>query len=156
MKKVINGKRYDTDTAILCGSMSYGQGPRDFNHYSEDLYQKRTGEFFLYGEGGPRSPYAEEVAMNEWSGGESIRPLTIDEAKQWVEANLDADDYEKLFTIEEEPDPGKKIQSFSLDGATIAALTKLAISHNMSKSQIICQLVKQEAEKRKLIKKAES
>ncbi len=48
MKKIINGKRYDTETAKLIGSDGYSN-PSDFNYWSEDLYQKKTGEFFLYG-----------------------------------------------------------------------------------------------------------
>lgn len=144
MKKIIKGKRYDTETATLCGSMSYGQGPRDFKHFSEELYQKRTGEFFLYCEGGPASQYAQEISINQWSGGELIRPLTLDEAKKWAENNLDGEEYEKIFTVEEEPEPGKKIQSFSLDGETIAALTRLSREHNLSRSQIIEDLVKRE------------
>ena len=55
MKKIINGKLYDTETAKLIGRSYHGEGPRDFRHYSEELYRKRTGEYFLYGEGGPMS-----------------------------------------------------------------------------------------------------
>ena len=84
MKKIINGKRYDTETAEFCGSREYGY-PGDFDHVSEELYQKRTGEFFLYGEGGPNLKYREEISMNSWSGGEKIIPLTDDEAKEWAE-----------------------------------------------------------------------
>ena len=140
MKKVINGKRYDTETATECGSMSYGEGTRDFRHYSETLYQKRTGEFFLYGEGGPMSQYAEETALNQWSGGEKITPLTEAEARQWAEKNLDGDDYEKIFSVEE-PEEGAKICSFSLDGESISKLTQLSRASGLSRSKIICDLI---------------
>jgi hypothetical protein len=141
MKKVINGKRYNTESAQFCGDREYGY-PRDFDHVYEALYQKRTGEFFLYGSGGPRSKYAEEISMNSWSGGESIIPLTDDEAKEWAEKYLDGDDYEKIFTIEEPEENGKKIQSFSLSGDVIAKLTKLSREHKASRSQIIEELVR--------------
>lgn len=140
MKKVIDGKRYDTDTAQVCGECSYGY-PGDFNHVSETLYMKRTGEFFLYGEGGPRSKYAESVSMNEWTGGERITPLTEDEAKAWAEENLTGEEYEEIFTVEE-PEDGKKIQSFSLSGKTIQKLTCLSRKHKVSRSSIIEELVK--------------
>ena len=38
--------------------------------------------------------------MERW--GRKIIPLTIKEAKEWAEKYLDADEYEKLFEIEEE------------------------------------------------------
>lgn len=141
MKKVINGKRYNTESAQFCGSHEYGY-PGDLNHISEELYQKRTGEFFLHGEGGANSKYREEISMNSWSGGETIIPLTDDEAKEWAEKYLDGDDYEKIFTIEEPEENGKKIQSFSLSGDVIAKLTKLSREHKASRSQIIEELVR--------------
>ena len=142
MKKIINGKRYDTETAEYIGSTSWGDGPRDFNYWSEELYRKRTGEFFLHGEGGANSKYREEISMNSWSGGERIIPLTDEEAREWAEEYLDSEAYEKLFTVTEEEDTGKKIQSFSISGDVIAKLTRLSRAHGMSRSQIIEDLVR--------------
>ncbi len=101
MKKIINGKRYDTNTAKLIGETSYSNRT-DFAYWSEELYQKRTGEFFLYGEGGPMSKYARSTGQNSWSGGKKIIPLTIEEAQEWAEKYLDADEYEALFEAEED------------------------------------------------------
>ena len=145
MKKIINGKRYNTESAELCGSREYGY-PGDLNYVSEELYQKRTGEFFLHGEGGANSKYREEISMNSWSGGEKIIPLTDEEAREWAEEYLDSEDYEKLFTVAEEEDAGKKIQSFSLSGDVSAKLTRLSRAHGMSRSQIIEELVRVAAE----------
>ena len=142
MKKIINGKRYDTETAEYIGSTSWGDGPRDFNYWSEELYRMRTGEFFLHGEGGANSKYREEISMNSWSGGERIIPLTDEEAREWAEEYLDSEAYEKLFTVTEEEDTGKKIQSFSISGDVIAKLTRLSRAHGMSRSQIIEDLVR--------------
>lgn len=97
MKKIINGKKYDTDTAAEVGYYSNGGGWGDFHHYEETLYRKRTGEFFLYGEGGPMTGYAESCGMNEYCGGWSIKPMTENQAKAWAETHIDADDYEKIF-----------------------------------------------------------
>ena len=141
MKKIIAGKRYDTETAQFCGSREYGSSG-NLDHECEALYQKRTGEFFLYGEGGPRSKYAEETSMNSWSGGEQIIPLSDQQAKEWAEANLDGEDYEKIFTVDE-PEEGKKIQSFSLSGDVITKLTQLSRERKISRSQIIEDLVRQ-------------
>lgn len=105
MKKIIGGKVYDTETAKRMGFYSNGGGWRDFNHIEETLYRKKTGEFFLFGEGGPATRYAEPEGQNSWSGGSRIMPMTYDEAREWAEKNLDADEYEEIFgTIEESDD----------------------------------------------------
>lgn len=97
MKKYINNKVYDTETAERIGGYSYGEGSRDFHHYSERLYRKRTGEFFLYGEGGPLSKYSVSQGQNSWSGGEKIEPLSVEEAEKWAEEHLDTDEYDAAF-----------------------------------------------------------
>ena len=97
MKKIINGKLYDTTTAREVASCYHGEGPRDFRYYSEALYRKRTGEYFLAGEGGPMSKYAKSAGQNSWTGGEGITPLSYSEATEWAEHEMDADDYEAEF-----------------------------------------------------------
>ena len=101
MKKVIGGKRYDTDTAKYLGYAGYSH-PGDFNFWLERLYRKRTGEFFLHGIGGPMSRYARRIGPDEWTGGEEIRPLSLEEAQKWAEENLEAEEFEKVFSEVEE------------------------------------------------------
>lgn len=102
MRKIINGKKYDTETAKAVGTYANGGGWRDFTHYEETLYLKKTGEFFLYGEGGPMTHYAVTIERNCWSGGEKITPLTEHEARKWAERNLPVEDYENIFGEVEE------------------------------------------------------
>lgn len=102
MRKIINGKMYNTDTAADIGSFSNMSNLRDYGYYEETLYQKRTGEFFLYGHGGPASKYAEQQADGMRSGGESIVPITEDQARAWVERYCDADLYICVFGEVEE------------------------------------------------------
>lgn len=97
MKKIINGKLYDTETAKKIASCYHGESTRDFRYYSESLYRKRTGEYFLAGEGGPMSKYAKSAGQNSWTGGEAIIPLTYSEATEWAEREMDADDYQAEF-----------------------------------------------------------
>lgn len=105
MKKIINGKLYDTDTAKGLGSWSNGEWG-DFSHVEETLYRKRTGEFFLHGEGGPMTQYAKSCGNNSWSGGEKIIPLSAAKAREWAEGKLDANDYAAIFGMPDE-DAGK-------------------------------------------------
>lgn len=108
MKKIINGKVYDTSTAQKVTSFSSNRPQSDFGYYSESLYRKRTGEFFLSGEGGAMSKYAVSHGNNEWGWGEKIIPLSYEAAKKWVEQNCDAEEYEKIFGLSEPEDPNEK------------------------------------------------
>lgn len=99
MKKIIKGKLYDTDKARRLGGDEGGEG---FSHWCEELYQKRTGEFFLYGQGGAMTKYAQALSDNSWSGGEKIIPLTFETARQWAEEHLSADAYAREFGVPEE------------------------------------------------------
>lgn len=100
MKKIINNKIYDTDTALLIGESQYSNR-RDFNYIFEGLYRKKTGEFFIHGEGGANTRYAESYGNNSWGAGETIIPVDFDTARKWAEENLDADDYLKYFEADE-------------------------------------------------------
>lgn len=137
MKKIIGGKRYDTEKATLCGSDSFSN-PSDFNYWSEELYQKRTGEFFLHGKGGAMTQYAERVELNSWRGGEKLVPLTYDEAKAWTEKHLDADTYEKLFGVVEDLD--KITMSVSVPAAVADMLRKEAAKTGKTVSEIITEI----------------
>ena len=96
MKKIIEGKKYDTETAQKCGAKKYGNYG-DIKFIWETLYKKRTGEFFLHCEGGAATKYGEKVGTNAWESGELIDPLSYEEAMDWAEENLSGDEYEMIF-----------------------------------------------------------
>ena len=79
MRKVINGKMYDTATAKKVARYAYSGTDEG------RIYQKRTGEFFLYNE-----------VLNGIYEYE-IRPLSDAEAKEYCEEWLDGDEYEAVF-----------------------------------------------------------
>lgn len=137
MKKIINGRMYDTNTARKVYCVGHGgQSFRDFGFYEETLFCKRTGEYFIYGEGGPASKYAEQVDYNTSVGGERIIPLTLAEAKEWAERELDGEDYEDEFGKVDES--GERVTlSVSLDAATADRIRKAAQEAGTSISAII-------------------
>lgn len=108
MRKVIQGRLYDTGTAKRLGKYEQSPYQSDFHWYCETLYQKKSNEFFLHGEGNAASPYCKAVDQNECSSGEKIIPLTYDGAAKWAEEHLDADEYSAIFG---EPDEGNDEQS---------------------------------------------
>lgn len=101
MKAIINGKKYDTETAEKIASWDNGLGYGDFNNMSETLYQKRTGEFFLHGEGGANTRYAKGNGSSSW-GSSAIISFDLEDAKEWMEKHGNADQYEELFGEVEE------------------------------------------------------
>lgn len=138
MKKIINGKRYDTEKAEYIGEASYSN-PGDFNYWSEQLYRKRTGEFFLYGEGGPSSKYAVRVELNSWSGGEKLVPISYDEAKEWAEQYMEADKYEEIFGVVE--DLSRTAITLSVPMAAADMLRREAAKTGKSISDIASDLI---------------
>lgn len=96
MKKIINGKKYDTETATKIHEWWNGLACNDFRSKTEALYKKKTGEYFLHGEGGAMTRYAQSNGNTSW-GGSAIVPLTLEEAKTWAENQMNADDYESIF-----------------------------------------------------------
>ena len=97
MKKIIDGKRYNTETAEEIGHRSNG-AMGDFDRISESLYRTPRGNYFRAGSGGARSAYGQTCGQNCWCGGEGIIPLTKAEALEWCERFLDADEYEGEFS----------------------------------------------------------
>lgn len=102
MIKIINGRKYDTETAKMVGSWDNGYPTSDFNYCSEKLFRKKTGEFFLFGDGGAMSKYSMSCGTNNWCGSCEIIPLSEDGAKQWAEEHLDGDAYIEIFGDVEE------------------------------------------------------
>lgn len=96
MKKVIEGKTYNTATATELATWSNGLFPRDFGYDDQTLYKSSKGQFFLYGEGGPMSQWSESNG-NETSGSCDIRLLSEDDAREWMETHANADEYSEVF-----------------------------------------------------------
>ena len=138
MKKVLNGKMYDTDTATLMAVWRNMGDTRNFSYCEETLYRKRTGEYFLYGYGGPMTKYAVSTGSNSWSGGEMIIPLTLSAAQEWAEEHLDGDDYQKIFG-EVAEDDSRTVLSVSLPASVASRIRMMASEKGISVSALIAE-----------------
>jgi hypothetical protein len=103
MKTIVNGKRYDTEKAILVGEAdSLGReadSVTDFRYWEATLYKTpRSGRFFLAGEGGPMTRFAQSAGQNSWTGGADIIPMDRYKALEWAEEYLSAEAIEKHFS----------------------------------------------------------
>lgn len=101
VKRIIDGKTYNTETATQLAGWSSDHGPYETGNY---LYQNRYGAFFQY--------------MFVFGAGEddhdTLKPLSPDEARQWLEQNAswDPDLIERLFG--EMPEAGSAEVKFTL------------------------------------------
>lgn len=139
MVKIIGGKKYNTDTAEAVGQYDNGLGYGDFKHLMETLYKKRTGEFFLYGQGGPMTQYAEPVG-NMRADGEKIIPLTFEEAQKWAEEHMDAEEYEAVFG-EVSEDSSTIGVMYSLPVASVNKVKRIATERRVTASRVIADLI---------------
>ena len=99
MKKIINGKKYDTDTAGVIHEWDNGYYTNDFHYCSADLYRTKNGAYFLHGEGGAMSAYSASYGNSRGSGSDII-PLTEKEALKWLEDHDGAEAIEEYFADE--------------------------------------------------------
>lgn len=100
MKKIIEGKTYNTETAQFLGDwQNLWKG--DYHYYREELYHTKKGTYFIYGEGNGASPYAKRFA-DGYGPGKDIKILSESEAREWAEKKLSTDEYIKIFGEPEE------------------------------------------------------
>lgn len=95
MKKIIDGKIYNTETANEIEEWNNGFGGGDFRYCYETLYQSKKGVFFLYGRGGALSKYAETYGNMKTENSEII-VMTEKEAFCWL-SNVNPDKAIELF-----------------------------------------------------------
>lgn len=139
MEKIIKGKRYNTATAEAVAVHEYLY-PSQFEWVHEILYRKRTGEFFLWGEGGANTRYRKRVERNVFGAGEKIKPLTLDEAKKFVEEYGTAENYKKLFEIDEWDDENA-VLNIQLPNPTFQRLKRVSVGQGKSMTQVVVELI---------------
>ena len=127
MRKVINGRTYNTATSKHIGNWSNGIYGSDFRSCGETLYKNTKGAYFLVGEGGPLSKYAVSHG-NDTSGSTELIPMTATEAQEWAEGHLEPDEYEAEFGVQEEAAPSdlttRERVGLTLDIDIVARLRK--------------------------------
>lgn len=141
MRKIINGRKYDTDTATRIAEWENTIDVRDFSHYSETLYRKRNGEYFIFGSGNAGSRYSTRVEQNTWSGGQNIAPLSYDAAREWAETHLDADTYETEFGDVSEGGDGDVMIGVRVPVAIKAAFDRYCVRVGRTKSDVLTELI---------------
>lgn len=139
MKKIINNKVYDTTTAQKCGEWSNGHYTSDFAYCAETLYRKKTGEYFLHGEGHALSKYASSSG-NSYGWGEQIIPLSYEKAQKWAEEHLDGDEYVSIFG---EPEESEELGDLHvrISSAKLTKLRQAAGQAHISLAEMVERLI---------------
>jgi len=138
MRKIIAGRLYDTDTARRIGCHAYGDG-RSSEDWEETLYVKRTGEFFIHGEGGAMSRYAEASGPNEWRAGERIMPISYEQARAWAERHASPEEYERAFGVVE--DDGVETLHIQLPASLMATVRARAAAAGRSLRDYVTEII---------------
>ena len=99
MKRIIDGKRYDSEApqTSRIASCESGLPESDFGWSEVGLYRTGRGSYFLAGEGGPMTEWASHNG-NTSTYGTGIKPLSELEAMQWCERNDAYETIEKYFS----------------------------------------------------------
>lgn len=103
MKKIINGKVYDTTKAQLIAEAHHDNiKDADGKSLKQWLYRKKTGEFFVQVDG--VSIELQNIFQNGYKPNAGIYPLTYEQAQRWAERELSADQWESIFGDPEDDD----------------------------------------------------
>lgn len=130
MKKIINGKLYNTETARLVWELHDYLPFTDFNHKEDAIYQKKTGEYFRF-----KGSY--EIGQG-WI--EKIVPLTYNDAKYYAEINMSTDEYEAEFGKVSEDD-SRTTMTISVSAKCAETAKRIAAEKGISVSALIEGLV---------------
>lgn len=133
MKRIIANKVYDTTTARRIARDSGGEG---LQAWEETLYQKRTGEHFLACSGGAMTRYAKRTGENSWTGGSTITPCTYEQAREWAEAHMTAEDYARAFG-EPDEDSGRVALNLWIPATIDAKLRRKAAETGRNITQCV-------------------
>lgn len=115
MKKTINKKVYSTKTATYIASREAGE-------YTEDLYKKKTGEFFLY----------------QFGAEEHIVPIQYDEAMNWVDTFASG---AKDMIFGDTGSNSTTTMCISIPESTAAKVRRIAAENEMGMSEYISRLL---------------
>ena len=140
MKRIIDGRKYDTETATFVASCDNGRSIGDFEYVGHWLYRKRTGEYFLRSEGGANTRYAVQDGTG-WAGGSVIEPMRYDDARAWAEEHMGADEYEAEFGEVPESDGEDVVLSVRVSPATRERLRRMAAESGRSQGAVLDELV---------------
>lgn len=99
MLRIINGKRYNTETAVDILALDCGIDSRsDFRWEDTELYRTKNGNWFVCGQGGPMSRWARGNRSTGYSSGSGLMPISAEEAQAILEEHGQTKLVEQYFS----------------------------------------------------------
>lgn len=131
MRKHINNKLYDTNTAKCIGVYETDSSisKTDIRYLKFALYKKRTGEYF---------------SCTEHSSSTVFEPLEYEQARTLAQKYFSNSEYSSEF--EKKVENGKSILNISLSAQTRAKLEKIQANRKKSLSTLISELIEKETQ----------
>ena len=136
---VQGGHVYNSEKARIIGQKFTGEpfeegGPVPPDSTLERLQRTKAGYYFVYSHGGSNTRYASRVGK-EWKDDASILPLTREEADDWAQKHLTAEEWEAEFGA---PAKGSmRTISVSIPEATYRFIRDQAAEQGMSMGDVI-------------------
>lgn len=137
MKKIINNKLYDTATAKKLAEWDEN-GTDPLNYIAEALYRKKTGEFFVFGDGGANTKYARIGRLKGFEPGSAILPMSLEQAKEWALDRLPKSEYDDIFGDMIDDDGSTTVTSIRLPSALLETVRRRA----QEKSETIAEFIR--------------
>lgn len=131
MKKIIHGRVYDTDTAMLIARADHANvKDATGNACEQALHRKKTGEFFVHLISGT-SITLHDILGADYRQGRGIYPLTYEQTQKWAEAELTAEEWTSIFG---DPDEDSEDVALNLiiSAAAASKLKKAAAQNGIS------------------------
>jgi hypothetical protein len=97
MKKVINKKMYNTETAECVFDWSNGRFTNDFRYRAKTLYRTKKGNWFIHHDGGAMTDMVKSCGSNSFSGSEDIEVVSEKDAFAFLISHNGAEEAEKYF-----------------------------------------------------------
>ena len=140
MRKILRGLKYNTSTAQLVGR--YLNEDCFLTRIEECLFLKRTGEYFLYVQGGMLSKYSINDAWNKPKDGEQIIPITKQQARDWAEDRLTKQEAIEIFKKPPVPPKDEMFRvDFQIERQGLDKLKRIAMRKKISASELLRRLV---------------
>lgn len=145
VKRIIDGKLYDTKQATLIAESRY-EGASDDEHYKEALYRNDYGVLFLAAEGGVESFYAALLQDGKPTRGTDVIPVTATEALRWLEDHDHLEEIETLFG--KQPQAGYETLPIDLrvSPKLKARIELMAAMENLTVNDWLSHLIERELE----------
>lgn len=141
MKKIINNRVYDTDTAQLIKQADHDNIISSEGSCKQSLYRKRTGDYFLCVSGARADSFHNlHLTGAKHDRERHIYLLTYEQAKSWAEEEMTADEWLAIFEPAEEDDSLTAL-NLTLSASSVSKFKLTAQQQQVSQRELMERLI---------------